>query len=578
MLWSVFLLSTLLCIIDHFVRNGDVVLGRSGKLPARIWGTHFGETLTNIVWAVTARLIITSQNMMFYTMLWCFPNTLSEIAPRWLKFNGIRDIHLKVHRLTGVFLIAIPSVVHVLVIFVPPLIDGTQLKYYPPSTFNYSKSPDHLNWSTFWDPAAVHNWTFNDHRGVHLTADEIYRFVLMIVMFCFLFPLSRSEYLNSRSYSTAITIHTLAGIWYAIDNIRKITHGLAHVVNLPMLLIWCIDRLLCIFVYRKCKGRIVKKYVIGNNEYMIVFLKLNSKEKRGVGDIFYIHHKMFQNMVPQRAHPFTSFSNHGTDSSWDIGLVMTVIEDYNQWFLPWTNWLGPREQVPSLNVWGPYRSSVWQLQKLLQTPSKFTPSSFLLLASGSGLGYLLDVLGILAYKTDADKNGKKRKLKIDIHYSVRSAAFCKYFQENTNQLLQKIKEKNVALVTFNCYVTGEVKNLEQENEMNVFNCRLDIEKVLKTAGKKTFISFVGRPAIADEISKICEKKDLSLIKDYTNGQRGNQDKTLLTKYLKLTLWAALIIVALCLLAHVFIDMNQIRKIVQFPANNRSQNKTQTSVI
>lgn len=571
--------------MDHFYRNGDVILGRSGKLPSRLWGTRFGETLTNVVWAVTARVIITAQNMMFYTTLWCFPNFLSEVAPRWLSINGIRDVHLKMHRMTGIFLIAIPSLAHVLVIFVPPLIDGTQLKYYPPSSFNYSKSPDHLNWSTFWDPAAVHNWSFNDYRGVHLTADEIYRFVLTIVIFCFLFPLSRSEYLNNRSYSTAMALHVLAGILYAIDNIRKITHGLSHVFNLPVLIIWCIDRLLCIFVYRKCTGKIITKNVIGTNEYTVTFVKLSrSEHEPGVGDIYYLHHnhKMFRNLVPQRAHPFTSFSNHGEDSSWDIGFVMTVMEDHEQWFLPWTNWLAPTDQV-SLHIWGPYRSSVWQLHQRLLNPSAGTStSSFLLLASGSGFGYLLDVLGILAYKTNPEKHESKIKPKIDIHYTVRSQAFFAYFKNRTNMLVKKIKEKKIASVTFNCYVTGKVEkqetdnDQERESEIDVFNCHLNIEKVLKTAGKNTFISFVGRPAVADEISKICEKKGLNLIKDYTNGQRGNRDKQLIGKYLKLGIWISFLIALFCLLAHVFIDVNDIKRIVQNTATNVVDNKTRLS--
>ena len=223
-----FLLLTTLCVVDHFVLKGDIVLERGRKRPYLIWGTNIGETAANIVWAVTARLIIPSQNLMFYTMLWCFPKFLSEIAPKWLRINGICDVRVRIHRFAGIFLIAIPTLAHVLAIFVLPLVDGTALKYYPPSMFNYSSYPDHLNWSTFWDPAAVNGWIFNDYNGVHLTADEIYSFVPTIALFCIFFPLSRSQYVNRRSYSLAMVLHVLDGIWYAVDNIRKIFHGLSH--------------------------------------------------------------------------------------------------------------------------------------------------------------------------------------------------------------------------------------------------------------------------------------------------------------------------------------------------------------
>ena len=39
----------------------------------------------------------------------------------------------------------------------------------------------------------------------------------------------------------------------------------------------------------------------------------------------------------ERAHPFTTFCNHDTkDKSWDIGIVMTVMEDKFQWLPAWT--------------------------------------------------------------------------------------------------------------------------------------------------------------------------------------------------------------------------------------------------
>ena len=43
-------------------------------------------------------------------------------------------------------------------------------------------------------------------------------------------------------------------------------------------------------------------------------------------------------MCPERGHPFTSFSNHNhdNDTSWDIGLIVNVQEDYKQWWPAWT--------------------------------------------------------------------------------------------------------------------------------------------------------------------------------------------------------------------------------------------------
>ena len=278
--------------------------------------------------------MVVSQNMMFYTTMWCIPNIVCEYAPRCINTNGIRAIHLRIHRIFGIFLIGIPVVAHVLLVFLPPIVDRTKLTYSPPSCFNYSKL-GHLNWTKFWDPAAVEGWSTIDAHGVHLTSDELYRLILMIFLFFFLFPLSRSSFLNERSYTFAIVLHAVAGIWYSVDNIRKISHELSHIFNLPCLLLWFIDRLLCFVVYRRSNAEIVKKKIIGENEYLELRVKLNKSFEYNVGDVYYLlseHNKLSL----ERAHPFTSFSNHSKDTSWDVGFIMSVMDDDLQWFPSWT--------------------------------------------------------------------------------------------------------------------------------------------------------------------------------------------------------------------------------------------------
>lgn len=562
--WAVFLLVTTLCIVDHFIFNGDVVLGRSGKLPKRIWGTNIGETLTNVVWAVTARLIITSQNLMFYTMMWCLPNFISEVTPNWITVDGIREVHSRMHTFAGIFLMAVPSLAHVLVIFVPPLIDGTELKYYPPSTFNYSTSPDHLNWTKPWDPAAVEGWTFNDHKGVHLTSDEIYRFVLMIVLFCFFFPLSRSNYANQRSYSLAMALHIFAGIWYAIDNIRKITHGLAHVTNLPILIIWCVDRLVSIYFYRRHDGHIVEKEVIGK-DYVILYVKLDKDVKHTVGDVYYLLHqpKGSTGIAPQRSHPFTTFANMTKNSTWDIGFVISIMEDDDQLCLPWTHWLAYSTGDVTFRTWGPYRSSVSKLyhQLVSNVPS---PSHYVLFATGSGCGYVLDVLSCLAHKTEARLRGNEigEEKRIDIFYSVRCKALYHFLRKPIDELLEKIREKNVASINFRFYVTSPEEQTSEENaaksQFQLIKGRIDFEKALKSTTKKSCCYFVGRPEIAETVEKICKKKGVTLVKDFTNGRGHKKDRHLLLKYLKISFWAIFFTIAFCVAANIVIDVRSIK--------------------
>ncbi|KAJ7382880.1 hypothetical protein OS493_032253 [Desmophyllum pertusum] len=579
LVWIVFLAVTILCVVDRFVFKGDLVLERAAKLPKRLWGTNIGETATNVVWAVTARMIITSQNLLFYTMLWCFPNFISEIAPEWITMDGIRDVHSRIHTFTGIFLMAIPSLAHVLVIFVPPLIDGTDLKYYPPSTFNFSKYPDHLNWTKFWDPAAVQGWTFNDHTGVHLTSDEIYRFMIVIVIFCIFVPLSRSNYANQRSYSLAMALHVFAGIWYAVDNIRKIAHGLSQVVNLPMLVVWCIDRLLSIWVYRHHHGRLVRKDVIGNNEYVIMYIKLDKGVKHAVGDVYYLLHqeKESTGILPQRSHPFTTFANLSQDSTWDIGFVISIMDEEEQMCLPWTSWLANNDETFTFHAWGPYRSSVWKLYNQLVSDGQ-SPSHYVLFATGSGCGYVLDVLSYLAYKSKPSQHGSQtsQKIKIDIFYSVRCKTFYYLLRKPIGELLQKIKEKNAASINFQFYVTGAAMDEEDgeddttETPIQLINGRIDFEKALKSTNKKSCCYFVGRPAIAEYVEKLCQRKGVRLVKDYTNGRGNEQDRRLMIKYLKISFWLIFFITGICVAISLVIDVKGIKRSLQTFASNKTK--------
>ena len=175
----------------------------------------------------------------------------------------------------------------------------------------------------------------------------------MIVLFCILFPISRSKWLNDRSYSLAIVIHGFAGFWYAIDNVRKLSHALARVFNIPLMIVWLIDRFLSIKYYRNSKARIVKKRVIGDNEYVDIRVKLNKTFEKTVGDVYYLLETDERRKLIsfERSHPFTSFSNHYTkDNSWDIGFIITVVEDHKQSSPAWTRKLRRMDEAQGIFI------------------------------------------------------------------------------------------------------------------------------------------------------------------------------------------------------------------------------------
>ena len=54
-----------------------------------------------------------------------------------------------------------------------------------------------------------------------------------------------------------------------------------------MMFIWGIDRFAAIYFYRKNKGTLAKRKIIGQHEYVDIRLKLNKTYKPGFGDIYY---------------------------------------------------------------------------------------------------------------------------------------------------------------------------------------------------------------------------------------------------------------------------------------------------
>jgi hypothetical protein len=109
-------LSLALALIDRFafsVTGGDLVLKRANK--ARLLETLTNGTIEQRIsygiWSVTARVMLVGQNMVFFTVLWVFPNWLESIAPRIAPRIEMdcRGVNSKLHRFVGLYFIGIPG-------------------------------------------------------------------------------------------------------------------------------------------------------------------------------------------------------------------------------------------------------------------------------------------------------------------------------------------------------------------------------------------------------------------------------------------------------------------------------------
>lgn len=109
-------------------------------------------------------------------------------------------------------------------------------------------------------------------------------------------------------YTTAMIIHLIAGIMFAIDIIRKKSHPHSKVFNIPVVVYWFFDRMAGIFFYRAGKATIIKTLDFDEGRYLILFLQTSANLRRKDGEVVYLQ---FEKSGIEYAHPFTMWSRRG---------------------------------------------------------------------------------------------------------------------------------------------------------------------------------------------------------------------------------------------------------------------------
>ena len=301
-----------------------------------IFNTFFVFLAAGWIWMITARTLLVSLNMSFFTVMWMIPNFMEEAAPKFLDMD-IRHSNLAIHKFTGIWLNGVPTMLHVIVLFLP-WADGNSV------TFFY----DGFDFSNWWDPCVKPFSAFSHEDGANYTWDEIFRLVLIIIVFCIMMPISRADWMLGKSYSTAMIIHSVAGLAFMVDLVRKNTHQLSWRFNLPLIILYVIDRLFATFLYRVNKFKVHKIRPCSETSFL-VFGKLDNVPRtgQGCGDNYWLLHR-FSKTTPckpifQRAHPYTAFQNwdRSTDHIWNVGFIINCNPENKH---SWSSWLKGNEK------------------------------------------------------------------------------------------------------------------------------------------------------------------------------------------------------------------------------------------
>ena len=243
--WIIFLLLTVWAIVDRFVDNlwplgvDSPPLSESlkllpGGIPSNVlFFDGFGRA--------TGRLFLTVLNGLFWTQCKTTENFLMEHHPKWVDFGDIRSIQNRIHYILGVFFMSIPMVLHCLLVFFPA-ITGSGL------------SVSQVRPTTRVTPFIFFN---NDGVSMFLSIDDVFRLVLVMVVFLIIFPFSVSNYARMKYWNVAQWLHIFGAALFTLDMLRRSPHS--QVFNTPVVAYFLIDRLLGSVWYRTGQASIIHK-------------------------------------------------------------------------------------------------------------------------------------------------------------------------------------------------------------------------------------------------------------------------------------------------------------------------------
>ena len=314
--------------------DGDAIMKRPSR--SSIPDLEFtGVAMTTWIWLISARVLIVAMNISFVTVMWVIPNIFEEITTWKIEMN-CRFVNWIFHRFAGIWLIAVPTVLHVVVLVTPAITDriDINLKY------------DGFNWDEWWDPCVKAFGPYVTSERILYTWDEVFRFSLIIVIFCLLLPLSRSNWMLAKSFSVAMGVHAFVGFAFMVDMVRKNSHPLCWRFNFPFIILYCLDRIIAMFFYRVNRFKVHEIRECSDNTFILLGKIDNLPfHDQACADNFWLLHRFHKRHlctpVFQRAHPYTGFQNwdKGTRHLWNVGFVINVNKANKR---SWSLWLMER--------------------------------------------------------------------------------------------------------------------------------------------------------------------------------------------------------------------------------------------
>ncbi|CAM9533486.1 unnamed protein product [Ectocarpus sp. 6 AP-2014] len=267
-----------------------------GCLKAGPWSAKVFDVIARI----SARLIISTTNLIFITMCHGTWNWLSEINMLRSLLYSWRADNAWLHAIGG-WTLGVVTLLHVWSLFLPSMFHGYQNKVVggpfdiPLQVGLMASNVDVQN--------KLANWGY----------DDVWRLIWMTLIFCVLTPLSRSVWALKKNFSLAMWLHIGVGMGYFFDNWRRRTHPHVWILNTPVVLWYIADKIWCCTEGR-VNHRAETTRIKLDEDYML--LLWNEDQPKSICDIFWLKHSDRDSKGSRRtgevAHPFTTCSSHDT--------------------------------------------------------------------------------------------------------------------------------------------------------------------------------------------------------------------------------------------------------------------------
>lgn len=334
-MWTVFIILSALAIIDRFVWNvwprQTYKIGSGNAGGDRMEGYKPGPwsvVLYDGIARISGRYSIICYNFLLLTRMESWEDFVSKsfIAKYCLDCRNIVNANIRLHTYTGI-LLCILTLLHVWSILFPCVFHGYSATVVV-GNFEWPISERTPTKCSVEDVEGCWPGDANpDLKQMGLQADDVFRMVEMTIFLLILMPLS-IKWLTSQ-WHAGIQLHRLINIVYFVDIVRRHSHPHSWILNGPMFILYCIDKILYSNYWHRNKSPEVKKVKIGKD-----FMVLYFKSKFGLTDTVGPDYALRLNASPvfESKHVFTSFENRSESYlddeadgfDWSVGIVIRV--------------------------------------------------------------------------------------------------------------------------------------------------------------------------------------------------------------------------------------------------------------